>query len=631
MDPLSITASCLAITAAVTKTATAITVFVRSYRDALQDLGAVSGQLTELRMILDQLREEGGDVENIIPSSLNMQILSILGNCDNIMKQLDDVMLKYRGRSAQVRWALFGKDKVQGLSGQLGAHISALHIALEVTTLAVTKAINEGVNQLQFKSELVQKTAAAVHRDTGAIKEDTTRIIAEIQRLRISVQGNEATQSPLHASIEQYLESVTEYTESVCGDSVCFDAFKQPSTPTISDHLGGGSSLPNGTINLPDSPSETKGPRLVMEVQGQCCVWVPHSNSFILTSAGMLELYSISSKYYPVAAHGVSDYNVMMSQKPPKLSPDGSHLALIIDGGDAVYLIEVPSFGWSQRIKTSFPADMVVFSPNNKFLVITSTTGESLVYKRDTFHDTFSTFLGTNLAKVSISGRASSPSTFDPLVGDTAFASCGRKLVFSLILRGNSFYGEISFGVWDIGKSDYDFSSRVEWRSVASGPHFVHWHKDVAIARCYAHLRPGANDGRVAVDVNEATSPGNPSLLSWCGPPAPGAQFCVNGDPVGNLIIENGPSGTNGKSTFSWTAESSEGKGVFAICLIPGPGRPERSDWEGRLIIWDSHTEEAQITVEDKTHKLWCPQLSSDLKYVMVKLVGTKRYQIWEI
>jgi len=135
MDPLSITASCLAIASGVTKTSMAISGFARTYRDAFQDLSAVSGQLTELGMILEQLKDDGRDVEDVLPSSLKNKIKSVLGNCQNILDQLEDVMQKYRGKSASIRWVVFGKDKVQGLSSQLSAHISALHIALEVSTL----------------------------------------------------------------------------------------------------------------------------------------------------------------------------------------------------------------------------------------------------------------------------------------------------------------------------------------------------------------------------------------------------------------------------------------------------------------------------------------------------------------
>jgi hypothetical protein len=135
MDPLSITASCLAITGSIVKVSMAIASFTITYRETFQDLTAITGQLTQLGMIIDRLKDDSDGAEDIMPEALKAQIRSILDNCDDTIRQLSDVMQRYQGRTGKMKWALYGKEKVQGLNTQLSAHIDALHIALELSTL----------------------------------------------------------------------------------------------------------------------------------------------------------------------------------------------------------------------------------------------------------------------------------------------------------------------------------------------------------------------------------------------------------------------------------------------------------------------------------------------------------------
>jgi len=146
MDPLSITVSCLALISAATKTTTSVSKFVRVFRDARQDLAAISRQLGELQMILELLRSEndGEDEDETgpiqpalsLPDTVKSQICSILSNCAEIFAQLDSVMSKHiDGRATSARWAVKGKSEVASLGKQLDAHMRALNIALELSQL----------------------------------------------------------------------------------------------------------------------------------------------------------------------------------------------------------------------------------------------------------------------------------------------------------------------------------------------------------------------------------------------------------------------------------------------------------------------------------------------------------------
>jgi hypothetical protein len=137
MDPLSITASILALVGAVTKTSTAVTKFARSVRDAREELTATCRELANLRMALELLRsdynEEGISARMPATSGMATRIHSVLESCVDIMADLDSLVAKYD--SKQMRWAISGKDKVISVNAQLTAHTKTLQIALDVSTL----------------------------------------------------------------------------------------------------------------------------------------------------------------------------------------------------------------------------------------------------------------------------------------------------------------------------------------------------------------------------------------------------------------------------------------------------------------------------------------------------------------
>jgi len=137
MDPLSITASSLAIISAIAKTSATVTKFARSVRDAREDVTATSLQLSELSMVIDLLHNDLGD-ETRLPEGIrtvSVHIESVLGNCKKILVELDTLVTTFDSRRMQ--WALSGKSQVVALNSRLDAHTKALQIALDVSTLSV--------------------------------------------------------------------------------------------------------------------------------------------------------------------------------------------------------------------------------------------------------------------------------------------------------------------------------------------------------------------------------------------------------------------------------------------------------------------------------------------------------------
>ncbi len=90
MEALSITASCISLAGAISKLSRDIASFIRTFRDAREDLTAVAGDLTRLNLTLDLLGDESQDDEDTIPGELRIQVQAILSDCKDTMDRLGD-------------------------------------------------------------------------------------------------------------------------------------------------------------------------------------------------------------------------------------------------------------------------------------------------------------------------------------------------------------------------------------------------------------------------------------------------------------------------------------------------------------------------------------------------------------
>jgi hypothetical protein len=205
MDPLSITVSCLTLIGVASKTSLAVTTFIRGCRDARSDLTSVSGELTQLQLVLELLKDDPDVTDDrIIPESLQAQILSIIANCSDVVGKINKVLNKHAGRAGPAKWTAFGKTEVDGLRMSLEAHRGSLSLVLELVSVSLSKAIKEDT--------------AATRTDVRDIRQDTSHIphiMAELAELRAIVAAG--GQSYV---LEQYLDSLTSYAETVCQDVV---------------------------------------------------------------------------------------------------------------------------------------------------------------------------------------------------------------------------------------------------------------------------------------------------------------------------------------------------------------------------------------------------------------------------
>ena len=88
MDPISITASCIGITAGIATLAERITAFVSSVREARKDLDAVRRELGSLQLSLSALSDEDGRFGFDRTPMLKENLLGVLGNCGGIVGEI---------------------------------------------------------------------------------------------------------------------------------------------------------------------------------------------------------------------------------------------------------------------------------------------------------------------------------------------------------------------------------------------------------------------------------------------------------------------------------------------------------------------------------------------------------------
>jgi hypothetical protein len=85
MDPLSITATCIALVSTITKTSLLVGGFVKDVRAARSDLDGVSRELLSLKTVLELLADDVTDSTNeSFPQTLQKQITGIIGNCTGL-------------------------------------------------------------------------------------------------------------------------------------------------------------------------------------------------------------------------------------------------------------------------------------------------------------------------------------------------------------------------------------------------------------------------------------------------------------------------------------------------------------------------------------------------------------------
>ncbi|KAK0739376.1 hypothetical protein B0T21DRAFT_362516 [Apiosordaria backusii] len=150
MAPTSITASLLGLLSVVGNTTVAVATFCRYSRDARSDLLAATGELSQLQLVLELLRDDTAVIDDrAIPEDVHTRALSTIQNCSNVLDKINTTLKKCERRAGEVQWTSATRAEVNGLRELLKAHRDTLHMALDAVALLDTKAVKENTSHVR--------------------------------------------------------------------------------------------------------------------------------------------------------------------------------------------------------------------------------------------------------------------------------------------------------------------------------------------------------------------------------------------------------------------------------------------------------------------------------------------------
>jgi hypothetical protein len=113
----------------ISSTSAIITRFIRSMRVAHTDLAAVTRDLSDLRLVLELLKDEPA-----VPLVLQGQMRLVLESCGNVLIHIDSILARC---SDPVKWVKSGRGEISRCRGSLATFRGALVLAFEVASLYV--------------------------------------------------------------------------------------------------------------------------------------------------------------------------------------------------------------------------------------------------------------------------------------------------------------------------------------------------------------------------------------------------------------------------------------------------------------------------------------------------------------
>ncbi|KAK4172590.1 hypothetical protein QBC36DRAFT_72029 [Triangularia setosa] len=167
----------------ISSTSAILTRFIRSVRASRSDLSAVTRELSDLRLLLELLRDELS-----IPLLLQAQMLLLLESCGNTLIRIDSILAQCRNAS---EWSQTGQAQIGYCRENLGLFREVLGLALDIL------ALNPSQQSNAFEA--------------NTIKEN---VKAEVERLQAKTQSSETHDPDISEVIDLYLDAVTNCVRS---------------------------------------------------------------------------------------------------------------------------------------------------------------------------------------------------------------------------------------------------------------------------------------------------------------------------------------------------------------------------------------------------------------------------------
>lgn len=134
---LAIAVACASLISGVVTLSKQITSFVSDVRASRKDMDAVSRELSSLTLCVEALRDDSSKIN--FPESLQQNLVDVLRNCDDVTKEIQDLLRKLSSESLRRRmqWSMLDRDEINKLRSRLEAHKSTIDIALEMNSMYV--------------------------------------------------------------------------------------------------------------------------------------------------------------------------------------------------------------------------------------------------------------------------------------------------------------------------------------------------------------------------------------------------------------------------------------------------------------------------------------------------------------
>ncbi|KAF6811412.1 hypothetical protein CSOJ01_05704 [Colletotrichum sojae] len=238
MDALSISTGCLALITAVAQAGSGIASFVTTCREARQDLAAVSAELAELGVTLTILKNDtDDDAPARLPEDLRRRICDLIANCDGVIVELAALLEKHRGGgtiNSAARWALSGKKEAAKIKASLEAHKGALALVVEATTLHMATVAATDIGKVAVESSLIKQYTMKIVEQLA--KQD--EILEQIAWIRGVISQRSPESQDRTLVLDGYLDTLTNYAGSVCGDSVADEIAEEMRRGSDTDRTG---------------------------------------------------------------------------------------------------------------------------------------------------------------------------------------------------------------------------------------------------------------------------------------------------------------------------------------------------------------------------------------------------------
>jgi hypothetical protein len=151
MEPISIALTCGSVLKTVAGVTKFLTQTIKDFRTARSELTAVRGEINSLQAIVELIEHDcngeaydektgsenpgADDVgESAFPEALVLHLGNILGNCSDVLKDLNKLLAKHFSTrfGPSSTWVISGKEDVSKLKATLAAHTAALNLALNL-------------------------------------------------------------------------------------------------------------------------------------------------------------------------------------------------------------------------------------------------------------------------------------------------------------------------------------------------------------------------------------------------------------------------------------------------------------------------------------------------------------------